>query len=106
MITSEDEADMLAQVILMDESDNQNAFAVSRLQYMTESEKNYCQSKVGKGIVPNYGFLSDTHHSQCWRYWRSVKLKEELKNSSKKDLLVKSLLSRNLQESYREFYLN
>lgn len=99
LITSEDEADMLAQVILMNEGDSKNSFAVSRLQYMSESEKGYCQDKVAKGEMPGYGFLNGIHHSQCWRYWRSVRLKEELEDKEKKDLLVRTLLTFNLKPS-------
>jgi hypothetical protein len=99
LTTSEDEADMLAQIILNGESDGTNSFAVSRLKYMTEVETKYCQDKVSNGGVPSYGFLTGIHHSQCWRYWRSVKLKKELKNPSKMDLLVKALLNNNLKRA-------
>lgn len=106
LLTSEDEADMLAQVILDDEVPNINSFAVSRLQYMTDEEKSYCQEKVSRREMPNYGFISDTHHSQCWRYWRSRKLKNELKNPEKKKLLIKTLLDRNLKALGTENFLN
>ena len=99
LITSEDEADMLAQVILIDQDETKNSFAISRLQYMTESEKKYCQDKVAKDEMPKYGFLNGIHHSQCWRYWRSVKLKKELKDTKKKDLLIRTLLNFNLKPS-------
>lgn len=99
LTTSKDEADMLAQVILNGESDDINSFAVSRLKYMSEVEKKYCQDIVTNGGVPNYGFLTDIHHSQCWRYWRSVKLKQELRNSKQKNLLIKTLLENNLKRA-------
>ena len=99
LFTSEDEADILAQVILFQEGNSENFYAISRLQYMSNEEKNYCESKVANGEMPNYGFLNQIHKSQCWRYWRSIKLKEELKNPSMKSLLVRTILQDNLKSA-------
>ena len=70
--------------------------------HSAQLNKSYCKEKVVKGIVPNYRFLSGIHHSQHWRYWRSIKLKNELRHNSMKELLIKTLLENNLTPSVKK----
>lgn len=65
------------------------------LTKMKPSEKIKCQEVVRSGQEPSYGFLIDQHHSLCWRYWRSVKLSQELEDKDSKESLIQLIFDKN-----------
>jgi hypothetical protein len=92
----EDEADILAQVILKDL--NYDALMRNRKVFKE------CNKIIKSGSSPSAGIIADPHHSSCWRKFRIEKLKEELKDPAKKDKLLQAVFDPSRAKSWGETF--
>lgn len=93
-LSTEDEADILAQIIL-NRMDRNHSYSTMMLRHFNDVEKSTCYNVISNGNKPYQGYLKDDHHSHCWRYWRSTKLQEELEIKENEDFLIQKLLKVN-----------
>ncbi|MCB9060996.1 MAG: hypothetical protein H6622_05705 [Halobacteriovoraceae bacterium] len=100
-ITMEDEADILAQIIL--ENKNPQISAEYFWFYLNDYEKQQCRQIVDdQELEPVPGLIIDPHRSPCYRYWRSLKLSRELKETKdSKKYLIENILKLNKFSIYK-----
>lgn len=98
-LTIEDEADTLGLIVTMSLQPDMKSdewFLRDASPQGKDFCKNLAANTSGRMRI-HQGFLSDPHHSSCWRFWRSVKVIEELRqNPQDEDRIIELILNNNM----------
>lgn len=77
-LSQEDQADEMA-IKVLSQTKYPNALSKYFLSNASDEEVKQCKEIVDiQGNEPSFGRFSDTHHSNCWRYWRSQKVMKHI----------------------------
>ena len=69
--THEEQADDVSVKIMLALKQNPYNNAKFLIGILSEAERKACMTKIRQQSVPNYGLLSDPHHSTCYRIYHS-----------------------------------